>query len=123
MRIIFIQISILIENATNQNGSRVELRFVGGNRIEEKTIIPSYENTIKNYSYDFNINPYAIIQMPSMYFEHNSKNNVLTESWEGHNQLVYEYKYDADGYVTEVISKARNNNGQYENFSRTIYTY
>jgi hypothetical protein len=110
-------------NATDPNGSRVELRFVGGNRVEEKTIIPNYENTIKSYSYDFNINPYVIIKMPSMYFEHSSKNNVLAESWEGNKQIVYEYKYDADGYVTEVISKARSNNGQYENFSRTIYTY
>lgn len=110
-------------NATNPNGSRVELRFAGGNRIEEKTIIPNYTNTVKRYSYDFNINPFAIIKMPSMYFEHNSKNNVLAESWEGNSQFVNEYKYDEEGYVTEVITKARSNSGQYENYSRTIFTY
>jgi hypothetical protein len=110
-------------NATNQNGSRIELKFSGGNRIEEKTIIPDHPTVIKNYSYDFNINPYVIIKMPGMYFEHNSKNNVLAESWEGNKAFVYEYKYDAEGYVTEVISKVRNNNGQMENYTRTIYTY
>lgn len=110
-------------NATNQNGSRIELKFSEGNRIEEKTVIPNYPTVIKNYSYDFNINPYVIIKMPSMYFEHNSKNNVLDESWEGNKAFVYEYKYDAEGYVTEVISKVRNNNGQMENYSRTIYSY
>ncbi|MGZ5246922.1 MAG: hypothetical protein ACXWV5_07760, partial [Flavitalea sp.] len=81
-------------NATNPNGSRIELRFLGGNRVEEKTIIPNYANTIKSYSYDFNINPYVIINMPSMYFEHNSKNNILAESWEGNSRIVNEYKYD-----------------------------
>jgi hypothetical protein len=45
------------------------------------------------------------------------------EDWEGNDQFINEYKYDADGYVTEVTTKARNNNGQLVNYSRTVYTY
>lgn len=111
------------ESATNTNGSRIALKFAGGNRVEEKTMITNYPTIVKHYRYDQNINPYAIIKMPSMYFEHSSKNNVLAESWEGYDRFINTYTYDSDGYVTEVITKGRNNNGQYVNYSRTIYTY
>jgi hypothetical protein len=105
------------------NNPSVELRYAGGNRVEEKTIIPGYTTTIKNFRYDFNINPYAIIKIPSLYFEHSSKNNVVAERWEGNDQLVYEYKYDVDGYVTEVTTQGRANNGQFVNGSKIVYTY
>ncbi|WP_247237290.1 hypothetical protein [Telluribacter sp. SYSU D00476] len=111
------------KNATDPNGSRIVLRYVGGNRVEEKTIIPGYTTTLKNFKYDFNINPYVVIKMPSLYFEHSSKNNVIAEGWEGGDQFTYEYQYDADGYVTEVTTKIRNNNGQIMNYSKTVYTY
>lgn len=111
------------DNATNLNGSRVALRFIGGNRVEEKTIITHYPTTVKTFRYDFNINPYAIIKMPHMYFEHSSKNNVVAESWEGNDQWIYEYSYDTEGYVIGVTTKARNNNGAFINYSRTMYTY
>ena len=61
--------------------------------------------------------------MPSLYFEYSSKNNVVAESWEGGETLLHEYTYDADGYVTEVATKIRNNNGQMMNYSKTVYTY
>ncbi len=111
------------ENASNTNGSRIALKFIGGNRVEEETIITNSPTTVKKYSYDFNINPYAVIKMPSMYFEHSSKNNVLTEFWEGYNRFINEYAYDSDGYVTEVTTKIRTNTGEYVHYSRTIFTY
>ena len=117
-------ITMLIgEGANNPNGSRIALKFAGGNRVEEKTIIPNYTNTIKSLTYDFNINPYAVIKMPSLHFELSSKNNVLTEAWEGHDANRNEYSYDAEGYVTEVITKGRNNNGGYVNTGKTVYAY
>ena len=108
------------QNAADPNGSRIALRFTGGNRVEEKTIIPGYTTTVKNFRYDFNINPFAVIKMPSLYFEHSSRNNVVAEGWEGSDKLIYEYKYDADGYVTEVISKSQNNGLLH---GKTVYTY
>jgi hypothetical protein len=111
------------QNATNPNGSRIALRFAGGNRVEEKTVFPNLSTTVKNFKYDFNINPYLIIKMPSLYFEHSSKNNVVAEGWDGSDRVIHEYTYDVDGYVTEVITKNRDNNGQFVNFSRTVYTY
>lgn len=112
------------ENASDPNGARIVLQFAGGNRVEEKTIIPSYTTTVKTMTYDCNINPYAVIKMPSLYFELSSKNNVLTEAWEGSRQhLVHEYKYDAEGYITEVRTKSLDNNGQLVPVSKTVYTY
>ncbi len=116
-------VMLMGKNATDLNGSRIELKYVGGNRVEEITIIPGYTTTRKSFQYDLNINPYAIIKMPSLYFEHNSKNNVVAEGWEGGEKLLNVYTYDADGYVTEVTTKIRNNNGQIMNYSKTVYSY
>lgn len=111
------------QSAMDPNGARIALRFVSGNRVEEKTVFPNVSTTIKNFRYDFNINPYIIIKMPGLYFEHSSKNNVVAEGWDGTDQLIYEYTYDAEGYVTEVITKTRTNSGQFVNYKRTVYTY
>lgn len=111
------------QNAADPNGSRITLRFAGGNRVEEKTIFPGHPTTVKNFKYDYNINPYLMIRMPGLYLEHSSKNNVLAEGWDGSDQLVHEYTYDVDGYVTGAITKTRNNSGQLVNYSRTVYTY
>lgn len=104
-------------------GSRIALKFASGNRVEEKTVIPNHANTVKYFTYDANINPYAVIKMPSLYFEMASKNNVLTEGWEGRDAIRKTYSYDAEGYVTEVLAKGRNNNGEYVNTGKTVYTY
>ena len=111
------------EGANDPSGSRIALKFEGGNRVEEKTIIPNHANTVKNLTYDFNINPYAVIKMPSLHFELSSKNNVLTEAWEGRDAHRNEYSYDAEGYVTQVVTKGRNNNGEYVNTGKTVYAY
>jgi hypothetical protein len=111
------------KNATDPNGSRIALRFAGGNRVEEKTVIPGYSTSVKHFRYDFNINPFVLIKMPGLYFEHSSKNNVIAEGWEGSDRFINEYKYSEDGYITEVTTKSRHNNGQLVNYSRTVYTY
>ncbi len=111
------------KNAVDVNGSRIALKFSGGNLVEEKTIITNYPTVVKQFRHDFNINPYVIIKMPSLYFERSSKNNVLTESWEGKDRYTYVYTYDSDGYVTEVTTRIRSNDGQLVNYSRTMYTY
>lgn len=111
------------EGASDPNGSRITLKFAGGNRVEEKTIIPGHTTAVVNYTHDFNINPYAVIKMPSLRFELASKNNALTQAWEGRDASRYENSYDADGYVTQVVAKARNSNGDYVNSSKIVYTY
>lgn len=111
------------KNTTDVNGSRIALKFSGGNLVEEKTVIINHPISVKGFRHDLNINPYAVIKMPTLYFEHSSKNNVLAEFWEGHDQYSYHYVYDADGYVSEVTIKIRENNGQLVNHSRILYTY
>ena len=111
------------ENASDPNGARIALKFTGGNRVEEKTVIPDHETTVKFFRYDFNINPYAVIKMPSVYFELASKNNVVAEGWSGTDHVLSQYSYDAEGYVTQVIKKERNNNGQVVPALKTVFTY
>lgn len=111
------------EGATDPNCARIALKFAGGNRVEEKTVLPGYPSTVVNFTHDFNINPYAVIKMPSQRFELSSKNNVLTEVWENYNAYRNENSYDTDGYLTEVVNKVRSNNGVYVNNSKTVYTY
>ena len=61
--------------------------------------------------------------MPSLHFELSSKNNVLTEAWAGSDAGRKEYSYDADGYVTQVVSLMRSNGGTYVNAGKTVYAY
>ncbi len=111
------------KNAVDVNGSRIALKFSGGNLVEEKTMITNYATVVKQFRHDFNINPYVIIKMPSLYFEHSSKNNVVAQAWGGNDQYTYTYEYDAEGYVNKVTTRIRNNDGQFVNYSRTVYTY
>lgn len=111
------------EGASDPNGSRLALKFAGGNRVEVKTILPGYTTTVINYSHDFNINPYAVIKMPSLRFELSSKNNVQSEAWEGRDANRNENSYDGDGYLIQVITKSRNSEGDYINSSKLVYTY
>ena len=105
------------------NGSRAELKFAGGNRVEEKTFIPNYLTATRRFTYDHNINPYVHIKWPQINLVHESKNNVLEEQPDfAAISLKCEYSYDADGYVTEVRKSEVRSNGTTPVFKR-VYTY
>lgn len=105
------------------NGSRAELKFAGGNRVEEKTFIPNYLTATRRFTYDNNINPYVHIKWPQINLVYESKNNVLEEQPDfAAISLKCEYSYDADGYVTEVRKSEVRSNGATPVFKR-VYTY
>lgn len=104
-------------------GSRLDLTFSGGNRVEQKSIIPNYPTNTRSYTFDSNINPYVHLKWPAVDLSFLSKNNVLEEQLD----LTVvsarsEYTYDADGYVTEVRKSQVGPNGALPVFKR-VYTY
>ncbi|HVG14024.1 MAG TPA: hypothetical protein VM935_03650 [Chitinophagaceae bacterium] len=103
-------IDVYPELQNNPLETRYQFKIVKGNRVQSKTLTNSgtYGYT---YSYGFDINPYAHINWPDIYFAHQSKNNHLTEHFfdgtQSAEETRFEYQVDADGYVTQMIRKER----------------
>lgn len=106
-----------------ETGTRAELKFKGGNRVEEKIFIPNYLTSTRRYTYDHNINPYVHMKWPQVNFSNQSKNNVVEETPDfAAVTLKCAYSYDADGYVTEVVKSETRATGTKLVFKR-VYTY
>jgi hypothetical protein len=100
-----------------RTGSKTELNFKGGNCIEQKWVSPASVYSYR-YGYDLNINPYVHMKWPDLYFENESKNNMLQKTTVDANGIeklagTFINSYDSDGFLTEV------NRGT----SKTIFTY
>lgn len=105
------------------NGSSILQIFVNDNLQQEK-ITSSQQNHTNTYEYDFNINPYRQMNWPKIQFETSSKNNVLHKQKNGTPNQKNDYTYDADGYVTQMITllwDAATN--QYKPHSKIRYIY
>ena len=107
------------------NGSRTELTFAGGNRVEEKNFIPNYPTATRTYTYDGAINPFVHMKWPMLNFAHDSKNNVVEERLD--NTSIYlqrTYTYDADGFVKEVVKREVNGStNETRGVFKTVYVY
>jgi hypothetical protein len=105
--------------------SRVELKFKGGNRVEEKTIMANYPASTRTYTYDAGINPYVFLKWPTMNFTYDSKNNVVEEKYSSVAiRMERTYTYDADGFVKEVVRKEINTTtGEVRGTSKIVYSY
>ncbi|MBC6491343.1 hypothetical protein ACFSQD_13715 [Flavihumibacter stibioxidans] len=107
-----------------ESGSKIELKFSGGNRVEETTIIPSAPTSTRTYDFDAGINPYVHLKWPQMYFKDQSKNNTVAEKLDGTLYLKSEYRYDSDGYPIEVVKQELNpSTGQFRIVMKTVYSY
>jgi hypothetical protein len=116
-----VRVSFLEDNT--DNGSRAELTFAGGNRVEEKTFIPNYLTATRTFTYDDHINPYVHMKWPQINLVHQSKNNVLEERPDfAAVVLKCDYTYDADGYVAEVRKSEVKANGTTPVLKK-VYTY
>jgi hypothetical protein len=107
------------------NGSRAEMKFAAGNRVEEKTIIPNYPTATRTFSFDGAINPFAHLKWPTINFANDSKNNVLEEHLDNTSiYLQHEYTYDADGFVKEVVKREINGStNETRGVYKTVYIY
>lgn len=107
------------------NGSSAELKFAGGNRVEEKTLIPNYPTATRTFRYDGAINPFVHMKWPQVNFAHDSKNNVVEERLDNTSiYLQHEYTYDADGFAKEVVKREVNGStSETRGVFKTIYVY
>lgn len=114
----------------NGNAMEYVLMVKGGNKVEERAISSTGAGESATYRHDFNINPFAHMNMPDMFLSNLSKNNVIDQqqSYSGSipTSVVYryEYTYDSDGYPVEVIKHYKSFlSGKHLYKTKTVYTY
>jgi hypothetical protein len=114
---------------SNGKGMEYKMTFAGGNKVEDVAVTQQGGESGK-YKYDFNINPYAHMNMPNLYLSNLSRNN-MTEQKKGYAGAIpsadlykIEYVYDAEGYPTEAVKFYRNYlTGEFMYKTKTVYTY
>lgn len=108
----------------NPSGSRIDLKFSQGNRVEETTIIPGTPASTRSYEFDAGINPFIHLNWHQSYFKDKSKNNPVAEKINGTLSLKSEYQYDSEGYPIEVVKHELNaQTGEFRIVMKTVYSY
>lgn len=114
------------------NGHSMEYRMKikGGNKVEDQALSSTGGGEGGTYAYDFNINPYAHMNMPNMFLSNLSKNNVINQQKNFGGSIpsvvVYriEYKYDQEGYPTEVVKYYKGYQSDEHLYKiKTVYSY
>lgn len=105
-------------------------RYRHGNRFADNSNSNNNNTETGQYEYDNNINPYAHIGWLNLFLSNESKNNVVSQqkSYFGNypTAVAYQfiYKYDADGYPTELIRHYKSYlTNQFLFTTKTVYTY
>jgi hypothetical protein len=114
----------------NGNAMEYKMKIRGGNKVEEQAISSTGGGEGGTYRYDFNINPFAHMNMPNIFLSNLSKNNQVNEqkNYSGSipSVIVYkqEYIYDDEGYPVEVMKYYKGyQNGEHLYKIKTVYTY
>lgn len=118
---------LLFDNGQNMHYS---MKFVGGNKVEDRAASSTGAAEAGSYGYDFNINPYHQVLFPDLYLANSSKNNLITQQ-KGYSGVIpvavlskQEYTYDADGYPVILIryyKSGQTNQDLYR--SKIVFTY
>ncbi|HEY0066011.1 MAG TPA: hypothetical protein VGB46_01570 [Flavisolibacter sp.] len=114
------------------NGHALEykMKFRGGNKVEDNAMSSTGAGEGGTYGYDFNINPFAHMNMPNIYLSNLSKNNLVQQQ-KGYSGSIpsgepyqFEYSYDGQGYPTELVKRYKAYvTGEELYKTKTIYTY
>ncbi len=114
------------------NGKAMEykMKIRGGNKVEEQAVSSTGGGEGGTYKYDFNINPFAHMNMPNIFLSNLSKNNQVDQqkAYTGNipSAIVYkqEYSYDNEGYPVEVVKHYKGyQTGEHLYKIKTVYTY
>lgn len=113
----------------NGKGLEYNLKIKDGNKVEDYALGTSGgENG--TYRYDFNINPYAHINLPNLYLSNLSRNNLVDQqkNYAGSIPSVepykFEYTYDEDGYPKVLLKSFKSySTGDHLFKIKTEYTY
>lgn len=116
---------------SNGLGMNYTLKIKGGNKSEDSaTASNGISGESSTYQYDFNINPYAHLNLPNIYLSNLSKNNMVAQykvysgSIPSSEPYKFEYLYDDGGYPKELLSSYKNYlTGEHLYKVKTVYTY
>jgi hypothetical protein len=115
---------------SNGNSMEYKMKIVGGNKVEDVAVSSRGGGESGRYKYDFNINPYAHMNMPNIFLSNLSRNNLTDQvkSYSGSYPVSepgsFQYTYDDDGYPVQLIKSYRGYQSQdllYK--TKTVYTY
>ncbi|KIC93282.1 hypothetical protein [Flavihumibacter solisilvae] len=120
-------IYLLFDNGQNMH---YNMKFVGGNKVEDRAASSTGASEGGKYNYDSYINPYHQVLFPDLYLANSSKNNLITQQ-KGYGGVIpvavldkQEYTYDADGYPVVLIKyfkSGQTNQALYR--SKIVFTY
>jgi hypothetical protein len=114
------------------NGNSMEYKFkiVGGNKVEDVAVSSRGGGESGKYKYDFNVNPYAHMNMPTLYLSNLSRNNLIEQvkSYSGSIPTMepfgFQYSYDDDGYPLQLLKSYKGyQSGDILLRTKTIYSY
>lgn len=122
-----IQINYLFSNG---HAMEYNMTFKGGNKVQEEARTSTGGGEGGTFTYDFNINPFAHMNMPNMYLSNMSINNMTGQqkSYGGNIPSTipykYEYRYDDEGYPVELIRSFKSPATNTELYKiKTVFTY
>jgi hypothetical protein len=115
---------------SNGNSMEYKMKIVGGNKVEESAISSRGGGESARFRYDFNINPYAHMNMPNIFLSNLSRNNMTDQDRTYSGSIPssvpggFQYSYDNDGYPVEVIKQYRSYPNQELLYkTKTVFTY
>jgi hypothetical protein len=125
------QAQVLIDYLySNGNTMQYKFKIVGGNKLEESAISSRGGGESARFRYDFNINPYAHMNMPNIFLSNLSRNNMTDQDRTYSGSIPssvpggFQYTYDNDGYPVEVIKQYRSYPNQELLYkTKTVFTY
>ncbi len=106
------------------------VKFDKGNILTSAAVTSNHSSELGRYDYDANINPYIHMNWPDLFLSHSSKNNLTVQRKEYSNSFPLTepysmvYKYDAEGYPTEVIKNFKSvQTGNFLFSTKTVFVY
>ena len=113
----------------NGNTMEYQMTFKGGNKIQDVAVSSRGGGEGGVYGYDQNINPFAHINLPSLFLTNLSKNNLVSQEKSFSGSIPtsipykFEYIYDGEGYPVELVRSFKSISGEHLFKIKTIYTY
>jgi hypothetical protein len=115
---------------SNGNSMEYKMKFIGGNKVEDVAVSSRGGGESGRYKYDFNINPFAHLNMPNMFLSNLSRNNLIDQekSYSGSipsmEPFIFQYSYDDDGYPVQLLKSYKGyQSGETLLKTKTIYSY
>lgn len=126
----FSEVSFRYTYSHNSNSMDYYQRYSNGNLQSDNSRSNTGNTETAVYTYDQNINPYIHMGWPNLYLSNNSKNNITFEqrtyygNYPSNVVYSYEYKYDEEGYPTELIRRYKSyTTGQHLFTTKTVFNY